>query len=52
MPAMVRKRDGKYRLVEPNGRLVKRNGTPVDGGGHTTLKKAMRQLRAINRGKR
>lgn len=48
MPARVRKRGGKFRVVEPNGRLVKRGGTPVDGGGHRTKRKAQRQARAIN----
>jgi len=48
MPAKVRKRNGKFRVVEPNGRLVKRKGTPVDGGGHRTKQKAVKQARAIN----
>lgn len=52
MPATVRERDGKWRVVEPSGRLVKKNGTPVDGGGHATKEKARRQARAVNAGSR
>lgn len=49
MPATVKKQAGKYRVVEPNGRLVRNKaGTPVDGGGHTTESAAKQQARAIN----
>lgn len=48
MPAKVVKRNDKWRVVEPNGRLVRKNGTPVDSGGHRTRQAAMRQARAIN----
>lgn len=48
MPAKVEKRGDKYRVVEPSGKLVKRNGKPVDGGGHATRAKAQAQARAIN----
>lgn len=48
MPAKVIKRGDKYRVVEPSGKLVKRNGKPVDGGGHTSKAKAQKQARAIN----
>jgi len=49
MPAKVRKRDGEFRVVEPSGRLVrKESGTPADGGGHESRKKAQAQARAIN----
>jgi len=51
MPAKVRKQGSKYRVVEPSGRLVRRSGTPVDGGGHRTKTKAQNQARAINRKK-
>lgn len=49
MPAKVVKRGNKFRVVEPNGKLVKRsNGKAVDGGGHTSKDKAQRQANAIN----
>lgn len=48
MPAKVVKRGEKWRVVEPNGNLVKQNGKPVDGGGHFEKKKAERQASAIN----
>lgn len=48
MPAKVQKRGSKWRVVEPSGRLVKKNGTPVDSGGFRTKKKALAQARAIN----
>jgi len=49
MPAKVRKRDDEFRVVEPSGRLVrKESGTPVDGGGHKSRDKAQAQARAIN----
>ena len=48
MPAKVEKRDDKWRIVEPDGTLIRRNGNPVDGGGHETKGEARRQARAIN----
>ena len=49
MPARVVRRGNKYRVVEPNGRLVRNKaGTPVDGGGHRSRAAAERQARAIN----
>lgn len=46
--ATVQKRGNKFRVVEPDsGRLVRRGGTPVDGGGHRSKAKAKRQARAI-----
>jgi hypothetical protein len=56
MPAMVRKRGNKFRVVEPsNGDSVKlvrgTGGTPVDGGGHKTRAAARRQAQAINASK-
>jgi len=53
MPAGVAKRNGKFRVVEPNGRLVRNKaGTPVDGGGHASKAKATAQARAVNTPKR
>lgn len=49
MPAKVAKRGGKFRVVEPDGKLVRNQaGTPVDGGGHASESAAKRQARAIN----
>jgi len=49
MPAKVQKRKGKYRVVEPGGKLVRNNaGTPVDGGGHASKEKARQQASAVN----
>lgn len=48
MPATVQKRGSKWRVVEPGGSLVRRGGTPVDGGGHGSKAKAAAQARAIN----
>jgi len=52
MPAKVRKREGRYRVVEPNGRLVRSSqGKPADGGGFNTKRNASAQARAINASK-
>ena len=49
MPVKVRKRNGKYRIVEPNDRIAKTSkGNARDGGGHRSRAKAERQMRAIN----
>lgn len=51
MPAQVKKRAGKWRVVHKRGAaypLVKQNGKPVDGGGHVSKAAAQRQARAIN----
>lgn len=49
MPATVRKINNKFRVVEPDGRLVRNDeGTPVDGGGHDTRSAARAQARAVN----
>jgi len=51
MPAKVRKRGDKYRVVEERDNrtvLVRRKGTPIDGGGHASKSKAVRQARAVN----
>ena len=49
MPAHVEKRKGKWRVVDPNGKVVKNKaGTAVDGGGHETAGHAAAQAAAIN----
>lgn len=49
MPVKVVKKQGKFRLVEPNGRVAKtKNGRARDGGGHRSRAKAVRQARAMN----
>lgn len=49
MPATVRKIKRRWRVVEPDGRLVKnRNKTPVDGGGHESKQAAQKQAAAVN----
>lgn len=50
MPVVVRKRRGKFRVVEAgSGRIAKSSkGKSADGGGHTSRDKANRQARAIN----
>lgn len=48
MPARVRKVGDKFRIVEPDGTLITKGGTPVDGGGHTTRARAQAQAAAIN----
>ena len=51
MPVSVQRRKGKWRLIEPSGKLARRkNGKPVDGGGHSSQEAARRQQRAINSG--
>ena len=53
MPAKVVKRKNKFRLIHEIGRrrrLIKNSkGKPVDGGGHSSRSKALRQAAAINR---
>jgi len=49
MPVSIQKKGGKYRLVEPGGKLAKTdNGEARDGGGHESRVKARMQARAIN----
>ena len=50
MPVVVRKRGGKFRVVESgSGKVAKTaGGGSADGGGHTTEARAERQARAIN----
>lgn len=52
MPVKVRKRKGKYRVVEPSGRLARRKAgyKPIDGGGHRSKAKAKRQAAKVNDG--
>jgi len=49
VPNKVVQIKGKYRLIEKDtGRLVKNaEGTAVDGGGHESKEKAVKQLQAI-----
>jgi len=51
MPARVKKKNGKFRVVHGEDSKLVRNagGEPVDGGGHVTGTAAERQARAINR---
>lgn len=53
MPLRVLKRGEKYRLIESTGRRLARakhgTGKPMDGGGHTDRKIALRQAEHINR---
>jgi hypothetical protein len=51
MPAFIRKIDGKFRVVhrtDSGVQLVKRAGSAVDGGGHTSSIDATKQARTIN----
>jgi len=49
MPVHTEKRNGKWRVIEPSGRIAKTpNGKPKDGGGHYFRTKAVKQCRAIN----
>lgn len=50
MPVVVRKQNGKYRVVEKaTGEIAKNSsGTAVDGGGHNSADKAVKQAAAIN----
>ncbi len=50
MPVIVIKRGPKYRIVESKSRRILKTSKnkAVDGGGHTTLKSAKAQARAIN----
>ena len=50
MPVIVRKRRGKYRVVEANSQRIAKTSkkNAVDGGGHRTQAKAKAQARAIN----
>ena len=48
MPARVRKVGDKFRVVEPDGTLILKGDSAVDGGGHATRAQAMAQAQAIN----
>ncbi len=50
MPATVAQKGSKYRVVEASSGELVRNaeGTPVDGGGHSTKTAAEKQAAAIN----
>ena len=49
MPVKVRKLNGKYRLVEPSGRIAKTHlGNPIDGGGSKAKLPRMRQANKVN----
>jgi len=50
MPVKVAKRRGRWRIVEPDGRIAKTNkGRARDGGGHSSKAGAQAQAAAINR---
>jgi len=52
MPVKVAKRGGKFRVVEPSGRIAKTStGKARDGGGHASRAAAQRQANAMNRKK-
>jgi hypothetical protein len=49
MPISVDKKDKKWRLVDPSGKVAKnRSGTPLDGGGYASKEHAISQMSAIN----
>lgn len=54
MPVKAEKRGRKFRVIESDTGKIARNfgGTALDGGGHTTKKKATAQARAVNRRER
>lgn len=50
MPASIIKRAGKYRIINPDGTLVRDNRKrPVDLGGYDTLREAQLKIRRLNR---
>lgn len=52
MPASVVEMGGLYRVVEPNGHLIRGpSGKPVDGGGFRIKEMAQHQANAINMSK-
>lgn len=49
MPVKCVNRNGKYRIVSPNGQIeTTQNGVPRDGGGHDSMSECEKQARAIN----
>ena len=55
MPVTVVKRAGRYRVIEPSGRISRarrrngRRGRARDGGGYRSKAQAQKLARAINR---
>lgn len=48
MPYKVLKRNGKYRLIDQDGKIAKnKSGTAIDGGGKKTKASVEKQARAI-----
>lgn len=50
MPVSVAKRGKKFRVIEKaTGKIAKNKaGTAIDGGGHTTMAQAVKQVGAVN----
>lgn len=50
MPVKTVKKGSKFRVVESStGKIVKnKKGTSIDGGGHSTRDKAVKQVQAVN----
>ena len=49
MPVRVVKMGPRYRVVESTGKIAKnKKGNTIDGGGHSTKEKAIKQSQAIN----
>lgn len=50
MPVKTIKRGPKFRVIESlTGKIAKNSkGTPLDGGGHSTKDKAIKQVQAVN----
>lgn len=49
MPVKIAKRGKKYRVIESRtGRIAKRSGKAVDGGGFASRTRARKQVQAIN----
>lgn len=49
MPVRVVKQGPKFRIVEPGGKIAKnKGGNSLDGGGHATRNKAIKQAQAVN----
>lgn len=50
MPVKVQKKGDKFRVVESaTGKVAKNSsGTAIDGGGHRSKDKAVKQVQAVN----
>jgi hypothetical protein len=49
MPVHCERRGGKWRIVDPSGKVTKnKKGTAVDGGGHASKDACNKQAQAIN----